>query len=38
MKPYQSPVLERFLLTVDEAIAVVVIKSEPTVEDDELSV
>ena len=37
MKTYQKPLLEVMELTADEAMAAVV-QSEPTVEDDELSV
>ena len=37
MKPYETPVLELYELTADEALAAV-IRSEPTVEDDDLSV
>lgn len=37
MKQYETPVLELCELTADEALAAV-IRSEPTVEDDDLSV
>ena len=37
MKQYETPVLEFCELTADEALAAV-IRSEPTVEDDDLSV
>ena len=37
MKPYTTPSLEFCELTTDEALAAV-IRSEPTVEDDDLSV
>ena len=37
MKTYQKPLLEVMELTADEALAAVV-QSEPTVEDDDLSV
>lgn len=37
MKEYQKPTLETMVLTADEALAAV-IRSEPTVEDDDLSV
>lgn len=37
MKQYETPKLEIFVLLADEALAAV-IRSEPTVEDDDLSV
>ena len=37
MKRYEAPTLELLVITADEALAAV-IRSEPTVEDDDLSV